>query len=178
MKRLVFLLALMVAGLWMPGPTRAADGIDYRILIPAIQVDAPIINLRRTLTSWSVIRLNARTAGHLEGTRNPGEGGNVVIAAHVETYAEVPGPFFKLHLLNLGDTIQLDYRGKRYLYAVIQSYTVPPDDLTPVQATDREVLTLITCAPDETNTPEGRYALRQIVRARLVTNINPGAATE
>ena len=148
---------------------RAASAPAFRIKIPAIGVDAPVITLRRTRASWSVARLTSKNAGHLQGTRLPGEGGNIVIAAHVETYALRPGPFKRLDELQVGAEILVTYGDEAYHYVVHERYHVRPTEIWPIIATSNEVLTLITCAPDDSGRPTGRYALRLIVRAVRVS---------
>ncbi|HRE48328.1 MAG TPA: sortase [Aggregatilineales bacterium] len=138
---------------------------EFRLLIPVIQVDVPIITARRTRTSWSVARLGTKYAGHLEGMRLPGKGGNIGIAAHVELSATKPGPFIDLDQLVVGDVIIVRYGDVDHVYEVSSTFTVKPTDIEFVAATPYEVLTLITCESDGSGTARGRYALRRIVRA-------------
>ncbi|CAG1011359.1 MAG: sortase [Anaerolinea sp.] len=163
---ILIVLAVLIGSIFsVPTSVSSAAAKTYRIVIPSIGVDVPVILARRTRTSWSVARLGTKYAGHLQGMAYPGEGGNIGIAAHVELTPTKPGPFVNLNKLLPFDEIQIIYGDITYRYTVTSSFAVKPTELAAVQATPYEVLTLITCTSDGTNTARGRYALRWIVRA-------------
>jgi LPXTG-site transpeptidase (sortase) family protein len=80
-------------------------------------------------------------AGHVPGTPPPGGDGNVVIAAHRDTY------FRKLSGILAGDRIRVVTLRRTYEYVVESSETVDPEDTQVMESRDRNELTLITCYP-------------------------------
>ena len=80
-------------------------------------------------------------AGHVPGTSVPGSEGNVVIAAHRDTF------FRKLERILPGDRIHVaTFRGS-YDYIVGSVETVDPTDTQVMESRDYRELTLITCFP-------------------------------
>jgi sortase A len=79
--------------------------------------------------------------GHITGTSLPGAGGNVAIAGHRDTF------FRPLRFIRRYDTIKLTTQGSEYLYKVITTTIVDPDDIKVLYPRDRETLTLVTCYP-------------------------------
>jgi LPXTG-site transpeptidase (sortase) family protein len=144
-----------------------------RIEIPSIDVDAKTIEV-----GWDIVQEDGRevavwqvaeyAVGHHRGSANPGEGGNVVLAGHVGGYGKV---FRDLYYVQPGDRVVLHSEGQQYLYVVqehlvLQEVGVPleqrAENARYIQATDHEVVTLVTCWPD--HGPE-RFHYRVIVRA-------------
>jgi sortase (surface protein transpeptidase) len=104
-----------------------------------------------------------------------GEGGNVVIAGHVDYWNVGPAVFWDVRDLPKGDIIRVvGEDGKNYEYAVQWTTSYMADQLTPeviqkdiVGDTGQETLTLITCG-GEFNPDTGEYNQRWVVRANLV----------
>ena len=80
-------------------------------------------------------------AGHVPGTPWPGSEGNVVIAAHRDTF------FRELEGIQPGDRIQLETLGGSYEYIVDSVETVDPEDTYVMESRAYSELTLITCYP-------------------------------
>lgn len=80
-------------------------------------------------------------AGHVPGTPSPGGDGNVVIAAHRDTF------FRKLEGVQAGDHIRILTVGQTYEYLVDSTETVDPEDTHVMESRARQELTLITCYP-------------------------------
>ena len=80
-------------------------------------------------------------AGHVPGTPSPGGDGNVVLAAHRDTY------FRKLEGLVRGDRIRVATVRGTFEYVVDSTETVDPEDTQVMESHDRNELTLITCYP-------------------------------
>ena len=80
-------------------------------------------------------------AGHVPGTPPPGGDGNVVIAAHRDTY------FRRLSGILPGDRIRVVTLRGTYEYVVDSSETVDPGDTQVMESRNRNELTLITCYP-------------------------------
>ncbi len=82
-----------------------------------------------------------RGAGHVPGTPSPGGAGNVVIAAHRDTF------FRKLEAIRAGDSIQVVTLNGAFRYVVESTEIVDPLDTRPMESRARQELTLITCFP-------------------------------
>jgi sortase (surface protein transpeptidase) len=105
-----------------------------------------------------------------------GEGGNVVMAGHVDYWNVGPAVFWDVRYLPEGDIIRVvGEDGKNYEYAVQWTQSYMADQLTPeviqgeiVGDTGEETLTLITCG-GEFNPETGEYNQRWVVRANLIS---------
>jgi sortase A len=80
-------------------------------------------------------------AGHVPATPSPGGDGNVVLAAHRDTF------FRKLEDIRPGDRIQIVTIRQTYDYVVDSTETVDPEDTHVMESRGRQELTLITCYP-------------------------------
>ncbi len=80
-------------------------------------------------------------AGHLRSSALPGETGNVVFAAHRDTF------FRPLRNLREGDSIDVVTGGGTRHYVVSNTEVVNPDATEVLQPTPDATLTLITCFP-------------------------------
>jgi len=115
-----------------PGPEQAT-----RIVIPAIGVDAPVVEG----DGWEELKMGV---GHHIGSANPGERGNMVVSGHNDVFGEV---FRRLGELQPGDEITV-YAGKtpcRYL--VREKRIVEPAEVSVIEPTTKATMTLITCYP-------------------------------
>ena len=146
-----------------------------RIVIPKIKVDRKVIEVGWTLEQldgqqvavWDVAKY---AVGHHEGTANPGQAGNIVLAGHSGGGAY---PFNDLYYVAPGDTILLWSNGQQYKYTVSQHLVV--DESGPnvtldqrranahyIEPTKNEVVTLVTCWPV---TGPQKFTQRVIIRA-------------
>jgi sortase (surface protein transpeptidase) len=104
-----------------------------------------------------------------------GEGGNVVMAGHVDYWNVGPAVFWDVRDLPSGDIIRVvGEDGKNYEYAVQWTQAYAAAELTPdviqndiVGDTGQETLTLITCGGDF-DPATGEYLQRWVVRANQV----------
>ena len=136
----------------LPPPTRGAEHAR-RIVIPKIDVDAPVVEG----DDWDSLM---KGAGHTIGTANPGERGNCVISAHNDIYGEI---FRRLPDLTVDDEIVVETRSNSYRYVVQQTRIVSPKEVSVMDNTSTPVLTLISCYPYGVDTH------RVVVIASLVT---------
>jgi sortase A len=120
--------------------------------IPRVQLSAAVLEGSDASTLL-------RGPGHLENTALPGEIGNIVIAGHRDSF------FWPLRNIRLDDDIYLDARGEQYHYKVTSVRVVDPRDVSVLEQTEGEVVTLITCYPFWVF---GRAPDRFIVRASRV----------
>jgi LPXTG-site transpeptidase (sortase) family protein len=80
-------------------------------------------------------------AGHVPGTALPGSNGNIVIAAHRDTF------FRKLREIHVGDRIQLSTARGTFGYSVSSTEIVRPSETRVLDSNGYPELTLITCYP-------------------------------
>ena len=121
------------------GGSAAVEGdILYMLRIPCIDSENPV----REGVSAGVL---ADSLGHEPDTAYIGEGGNCVIAGH-RNYSF--GSFFnRLNEVKEGDMIYVDTATDSYSYTVVEIKVVEPENLSVLEPTDNETLTLYTCTP-------------------------------
>jgi sortase A len=102
--------------------------------IPRIHVEVPV------LEGTDDLSLN-RAVGHVAGSANPGEHGNMAIAGHRD------GFFRGLKDVGLGDTIELDTQAATETYIIDRITIVDPSDVSVLKPRMHESLTLVTCYP-------------------------------
>lgn len=115
-----------------PGPEQA-----NRIQIPAIGIDAPIVQG----DGWEQLK---KGVGQHIGSANPGETGNVVLSAHNDIFGEI---FRDLDRLKPGDEITIYTNQRAYTYVVSESQVVEPTQVDLMESTSQPTLTLISCYP-------------------------------
>jgi sortase A len=158
-------IAMAVEELTAAAPMRKADvpssppPVDVGSAIAALSI--PRVQLSAMVLHGSDTRTLQRGPGHLEHTAVPGEGGNVVIAGHRDSF------FRPLRHIRLGDDIFLETRDGRFHYRVTSLRVVGPREVSVLAPTTDEVLTLITCYPFWVL---GHAPDRFIVRAAVVTD--------
>lgn len=146
-----------------PGKSEANG--DFRLEIPTLGLDLPIVGVPLSESGWDVTWLGD-SAGYLEGTAYPTWEGNTAITAHVWNANNQPGPFIDLHTLQHGDQILIHAWEQKHVYEVRALTEVRPDDLSALPHSEFDMLTLLTCKGfDETS---GAYAWRLAVQAVLV----------
>lgn len=118
----------------------------WRILISKINLDAPILEG----TNKEVLR---RGVGHFTSTSK--WEGNVVLAAHNRGYKY--NFFQEIKRLELGDKIEYKIEQKTKIYEVIWKGKIKETDLSCLENTKENKLTLITC---EENMPEYRLCIQ------------------
>jgi sortase A len=115
-----------------PGPQSPT-----RIVIPAIGVDAPVVEG----DSWEQLK---KGVGHHIGSANPGERGNMVLSGHNDVFGEV---FRDLEKLDLNDEVIVYAGVQPYRYVVKAKRIVEPTEVSVMADTSTPTLTLITCYP-------------------------------
>ncbi|HSV86358.1 MAG TPA: sortase, partial [Levilinea sp.] len=125
----------------LPVPT-AGPQQAVRIQIPAIGVDAPVVQG----DGWEQLK---KGVGQHIGTPNPGENGNIVLSAHNDVFGEI---FRDLDQLSEGDKVILYSNQRSYTYIVHKSQIVEPTRVEVMAPTIEPVVTLISCYPYRVNT--------------------------
>jgi len=110
------------------------DGLIGRLAIPGLELSVMVLEG----TSHKTLR---RAAGHIAGTAFPGQGGNVGIAGHRDTF------FRPLRKIRPDDLITLTTLRSEYRYRVVFTKVVSPDNVAMLSSGGSESLTLVTCYP-------------------------------
>lgn len=119
---------------------------DWRILIPKIDLDAPILEG----TSQEVLR---RGVGHFENTDT--WNGNICLAAHNRGYKY--NYFQEIKNLEIGDIIEYKKNDELRKYSVVWIGKIKETDFSYLEDTNENMITLITCAE---NMPEYRVCVQ------------------
>jgi LPXTG-site transpeptidase (sortase) family protein len=124
---------------WQTGNTPAGTTLSgnralAKLMIPKIGLDAVVVEG----TTREALLLGP---GHLKNSSFPGGAGNLVIAAHRDTF------FRRLNQLVRGDSIYVDGGDGLYPYTVTETKIVEPLDTSAVSPSNDVRLTLITCYP-------------------------------
>jgi sortase A len=120
----------------LPVPTPAPDQA-IRIQIPALEVDAPVVQG----DGWEQLK---KGVGQNIGSANPGQNGNVVLSAHNDVYGEL---FRYLDKLVPGDQVILYTQQRQYVYVVDRTAIVEPTAVEVMASTGSPTTTLISCYP-------------------------------
>lgn len=116
-----------------PGPEYAV-----RLQIPAIDVDAPIVQG----DGWE--QLKKGVGQNLSHPVQPGQPGNLVLSGRNDIFGEV---FRHLDQLKEGDEVIVHTGQRTYTYVVQETRIVEPDQVEVMAPTADPVVTLISCYP-------------------------------
>lgn len=126
----------------LPVPTPGVEQA-VRIQIPAIGVDAPVVQG----DGWEQLK---KGVGQHAGTANPGQVGNLVLSAHNDVFGEI---FRDLDQLKPGDPIIVFTQQRIYTYIVapveegMGFFIVEPTQVEVMAPTRDPAVTLISCYP-------------------------------
>jgi sortase A len=120
----------------IPVPTSAPDQA-LRIQIPALKIDAPVVQG----DGWEQLK---KGVGQNIGSANPGQTGNVILSAHNDVYGEL---FRYLDKLQPGDQVVLYTQQRPYTYVVDRTAIVEPTAVEVMASTGSPTVTLISCYP-------------------------------
>ena len=159
-------------GITAAGSADIKDAVSYRpvnmeLLIPQLDLTGSIVSVPHTEEGYPVRELG-NDAGLLEGFALPGSGISL-IAGHNTLDAESFGPFAAIRLLEAGDRffVRRD-DGELLRFEVYANEKIGSADVEGLRQTAEvceDSLTLLTC---EDERPEGGYANRRIVSAKLI----------
>lgn len=115
--------------------------LPVRLRIPVMFLDSPVREVKVNMGVWQVAPMDV---GHHIGTANPGEVGNMVLAAHRDINSAL---FRELDRLQPGDEVFVSNSLREYRYVVTDSFVVNPDQTEVMAPTNDKRVTLITCTP-------------------------------
>lgn len=168
--------------------TSTKVGPEPKIIIPKINVDAPVVYDVPSLAE-NVIQAKLRSGVvhyPIPGANSmPGQTGNTVILGHSSNDVFDEGAykfvFVQLDKLEKGDTFYLNYNGTRYTYSVTEKKVIDPTEVSQLVINNGKPLaTLVTCTPPGT-------ALKRLVvigeqispdPTKATTNTNTASTTE
>jgi len=87
------------------------------------------------------IKTLARAVGRVPGSARPGQGGNMVLAGHRDTF------FRPLRDIRVNDRIRMVVPPNTYEYKVESVMVVSPEDTNVLRSKGKEEITLVTCFP-------------------------------
>jgi sortase A len=105
------------------------------------RLEIPRLNLAVMVREGADEGTLSRAVGHIPGTALPGNVGNVGLAGHRDTF------FRALRNIRAEDTIELETTAGKYRYVVKSTSIVTPRDVSVLEASGGETLTLVTCYP-------------------------------
>jgi sortase A len=120
----------------VPVPTPGLEQA-IRIQIPAIRVDAPVVQG----DGWEQLK---KGVGQHIGSADPGKDGNLVLSAHNDIFGEI---FRDLDQLKPGDAVVIFTNQRSYTYVVVETKIVEPTAVEVMAPTSKPTLTLISCYP-------------------------------
>ncbi|KZE63819.1 hypothetical protein AWM68_11935 [Fictibacillus phosphorivorans] len=114
------------------------EGVIGKITIEKINLETMVVP--------GVAQKDLKNAvGWMTSTSFPGEPGNSVMAGHrSHTYGQF---FHRLNEVTIGDSIRIETTSGKIVYRVYEKIIVNPEDLSVLNASKEEELTLITCEP-------------------------------
>ena len=140
-------------------------GPENLLIIPKINLNAPLVFID-SVEEQDVLQALHDGVVHYAGTAKPGENGNAVFFGHSSNDWWEKGNykfvFVLLEKLAPGDTYEIHYQSRKYVYQVESTKTVLPTDLSVLDQTTTPYSTLITC------TPPGTTWKRFIVKAKQI----------
>ncbi len=131
---------------WEGGRSAQPASGDHVSRNTGLVLTIPRLGVRRFVPEGATPdHLRQYGVGRITWTALPTDSGTLGIAGHRTTYG---APFFRLDRLQHGDTILVDYAGRRYTYRVERQVTVTPDRADALQGTTgARGIALVTCSP-------------------------------
>jgi LPXTG-site transpeptidase (sortase) family protein len=133
-------------------------------MIPELKIHHSLTQFPLGLMTWD-ISPDYTGLGTLEGTAQPHQPGNVIVAGHSEMPDGSAGIFARLDALQPGMEIWL-YTGEQMrLYRVARRLVVDEGDLRPLYPSRKDQLTLLTCEIASFDPQSQTYANRVVIVA-------------
>jgi sortase A len=141
-------------------PSTAAPKRKSRDAVPLAKLEIARLRISGYVEDGLDAHTLRRAIGHSPRSPKPGERGNVVLAAHRDTF------FSGLRDVLVGDIVDLQAPGgERLHYRVSRIFVVDPVDSRVMRPSSQDMLTLITCYPFEFI---GSAPSRLVVQARPI----------
>jgi len=125
----------------LPAPDRSLNEAPPAMRSVIGRLEIPRLNLSVMVREGADERTLSRAVGHIPGTALPGKMGNVGLAGHRDTF------FRALRNIREDDAIEFETTHGAYRYVVKSTKIVTPRDVSVLEASGGESLTLVTCYP-------------------------------
>ena len=165
-RRLGAILGRELLGASGPSEGRTATATRQEIAVSGLigRIDIPRLEVHTIVAEGADPLILQRAVGHVPKSALPGEGGNVVLAAHRDSF------FSNLKELRMGDPVRITTPDGVFEYRVDSINVVRPEQTEVLAQTSVPTLSLITCYPFHYLGPAPK---RYVVRAAQVDP--PGA---
>lgn len=176
---LVSAVALAVVGIYIAltaaAPAlvpRKVDVVKVKLSKQVDQVVIPSLGIQEGIYTGGVEVLE-KGAWHRYPERGKPGSGNFILAAHRFVMGRWPGetvrksPFYSLGKIKVGESLFVDWHGRRFSYKVTKVYQVKPNDANVEAPSVKHKLTLYTC------TLNGSADGRLVIEAELVASPSP-----
>jgi sortase A len=164
--------------------TELTVGPDPKLIIPKINVDVPVVyDVTPDYDAQMQAMENGVAYFGIPGANSkPGQVGNTVLSGHSSNDILDKGDykfiFARLDQLETGDSIYVNYEGKRYTYTVTKKKVVTPTQVDAlVYQTTKPELTLITCTPLGTSLNRLLVTAEQVSPSPSTASAAPAANT-
>ncbi|HUP46534.1 MAG TPA: class D sortase [Thermoanaerobaculia bacterium] len=105
------------------------------------RIEIPRLGISAIVSDGDDDRTLARAVGRVQGSAQPGESGNMVLAGHRDTF------FRRLDRIETNDRIRLTVPPNTYEYRVESVRVVAPEETSVLDSRGVEEITLVTCYP-------------------------------
>ncbi len=132
---------------WDPSSNAGPFPTDGSIVMPTLDVSAPIVKVGVGSDGAMVVPHNARDVAWLDQGGIPGDTNNVVLAGHIN-YSRQAGSFGRIRELGKGDSITVEMKGRHYKFRVVWNCFFDRNTDAAAQImgkTDVPSVTLISC---------------------------------
>ncbi len=135
-----------------PSPAPVAVTNEFRLVIPKIGVNAPVIANVDPGNPGQYAKALETGVAHASTSFLPDEDGTVYLFSHSTNYdwfvEDLNAVFYLLKNLEAGDEIEMYYRGKQYTYILREKRVVKPSEISYlVPQSGKKSLILQTCWP-------------------------------
>lgn len=128
---------------------------QFHLFIAKLDIDVPIIPNVDGGNKDEYYRALTGGVAHFKGTHLPGSDNNIFIFGHSSSPETVRGDYDKifatLNNITIGDEILIKFNQKDYKYTVSEKRIVASSDVSVLDPTPDEQLTLMTCWPIGSN---------------------------
>ena len=175
---LVVAICLAIAGLYIALTATAPALVVRKIEASKVklskendQIVIPLLGIKEGIFIGGVGALE-KGAWHRYPERGKPGSGNFILAAHRFVMGRWPGetvrksPFYNLGKAKVGDSLFVDWHGRRFTYKVTRTYQVKPNDIKVEAPSRAHKLTLYTCSLS--GSADGRL----VIEAELVPNLS------
>jgi len=138
------------------GPKQVVNAVqgDFVLTIDKLGIQVPVIENVDGANRTAYDKALYDGVAHYKGTSLPGGGSNIFIFGHssaLDAKNQYGKIFEKMNDMAIGDVVSIRYKDKVYDYTVTEKRVVMPDELSVLDQTKKEQLTLMTCWPIGSN---------------------------